>query len=192
VNAVERHCTCGASLRAKATSSLIVDRVADLFSDYHTGEGHGTATAQQARNARRREERALAQGSCVMTSPTEAPPAPEADGWVRVADLLPSRARDLPWTWGDEERNTLTRQCLCCGRPGHYQQTLEAHIAEHGLEGLGILVEDGYVADGHHRVVAAIRLGIDRLPVETGPDAQARWVKDHGHVDWSQRKFGDR
>lgn len=117
----------------------------------------------------------------------------EIQRWVEVEGLLPSRAKNLPWSWGDEIANTLTRQCLCCGRPGHYQQMLEEHIASHGVEGLGILVDDdGYVGDGHHRVVAAIRLGIEKLPVETGPDAQARWVRDHGCVDWSQRKFGDR
>lgn len=111
---------------------------------------------------------------------------------VEVADLLPSRAKDLPWSWVDEDRNTRTRQCLCCGRPGHYQEMVEAHMSVHGVEGLGIVVNGGYVEDGHHRVVAAIRLGIGRLPVETKADAQARWVRDHGHVDWFSRKFGDR
>jgi hypothetical protein len=70
---------------------------------------------------------------------------------------------------------------------------LEDHMAEHGVEGLGIVVDpDGCLGDGHHRVVAAIRLGFDRLPVETSDDAQARWVRDHGYVDWNGRKFGDR
>jgi hypothetical protein len=125
-----------------------------------------------------------------------ATPPPERRSGVairaRVADLLPSRAKDLPWTWADEDRNTRTRQCLCCGRPGHYQQMLEDHMAAHGTEGLGIVVENGFVEDGHHRVVAAISLGIDDLPTESGSEAQARWVRDHGHVDWSGRKFGDR
>ena len=111
---------------------------------------------------------------------------------VEVAALLPSRAKDLPWSWDDEDRNTRTRQCLCCGSPGHYQETLEAHFAAHGFNGAGILVKDGYVEDGHHRVVAAIRLGVDRLPVETDEDTKARWVRDHGPVDWFHRKFGDR
>jgi len=111
---------------------------------------------------------------------------------IAVADLRPSRAKDLPWTWADEDRNTRTRQCLCCGRPGHYQETLEAHIAAHGVAGLGILVKDGYVEDGHHRVVAALRLGIAILPIETDEDTKARWVRDHGHVDWHHRRFGDR
>jgi hypothetical protein len=112
---------------------------------------------------------------------------------ISVTDVRPSRAKDLPWSWADEDRNTRTRQCLCCGRPGHYQETLEAHIRVHGVEGLGISVDaNGYVDDGHHRVVAAIRLGIDRLPVETPADTRARWVKDHGYVDWFHRRFGDR
>ena len=115
-----------------------------------------------------------------------------SDRSVKVADVLPTRAKDLPWSWADEDRNTRTRQCLCCGRPGHYQEMLESHMAEHGVAGMGIVVEDGFVGDGHHRVVAAIRLGIDRLPVESSEDAQARWVRDHGHVDWHHRKSGDR
>lgn len=111
---------------------------------------------------------------------------------VAVADLLPSKAKDgRPWTWIDEARNIRSRQCLCCGRAGHYQETVEAHMAANGAEGLGIVVRDGYVQDGHHRVVAAIRLGIDKLPVETEADAQARWIRDHGHVDWFHRQFGD-
>ena len=114
------------------------------------------------------------------------------DVQIAIADVLPSRAKDLPWSWPDEDRNTRTRQCLCCGKPGHYQEMLEAHMAAHGTEGLGILVVHGYVEDGHHRVVAAIRLGIDRLPVETKEDCRARWVRDHGYVDWHNRRFGDR
>jgi hypothetical protein len=112
---------------------------------------------------------------------------------IAIADVKPTKARDLPWTWADEDRNIRSRQCLCCGRPGHYQEMLEAHMAVHGVEGLGIVVDDdGCLGDGHHRVVAAIRLGIARLPVESSDDAQARWVRDHGYVDWNGRKFGDR
>ena len=112
---------------------------------------------------------------------------------IDVSDVLPTKAKDLPWTWADEDRNIRTRQCLCCGRPGHYQEMLETHIAEHGVKGLAIVVDEGgYLGDGHHRIVAAIRLGIVKLPVETSSDAQARWVRDHGYVDWHSRKFGDR
>ncbi|MDZ7732225.1 MAG: hypothetical protein U5R31_03155 [Acidimicrobiia bacterium] len=113
------------------------------------------------------------------------------DDFMTISSLSPSRARDLPWSWGDEDQDIRTRQCLCCGRPGHYQEMVEAHIAVHGFEGLGVLVRDGYVADGHHRVVAGIHLGIDRVPVEGEAEAQDRWVRDHGHVDWFHRRFGD-
>lgn len=112
---------------------------------------------------------------------------------VEVISLRPSRAKNgLPWSWADEDRNTRTRQCLCCGRAGHYQEQLEDYMRVHGVEGMDILVKDGVVEDGHHRVVAAIRLGIARLPVESGEDCQARWVADHGYVDWHSRTFGDR
>jgi hypothetical protein len=40
-------------------------------------------------------------------------------------------------------------------------------------------------------MVAAIRLGIDRIPLETKADAGARWVRDHGYVSWEDRRFGD-
>jgi hypothetical protein len=112
---------------------------------------------------------------------------------VAIADIKPTKAKDLPWTWEDEEANIRSRQCLCCGRAGHYQETVEAHMAEHGTEGLAVVVDDdGFLGDGHHRVVAARTLGIERLPVESKDDAQARWVRDHGYVDWNHRKFGDR
>jgi len=113
--------------------------------------------------------------------------------YVDVSDIRPTKAKALPWSWDDEEANIRTRQCLCCGRPGHYQEMLEAHMAEHGVEGMAVLVDDdGFMGDGHHRVVAARRLGIERLPLETNEECQARWVRDHGYVDWEHRKFGDR
>lgn len=116
-----------------------------------------------------------------------------SDRWVDLSAVFPTRSRDLPWSWEDEEANTFTRQCLCCGTPGHYQHMLEAYIADHGVEEMGIVIsQDGRLEDGHHRVVAARRLGITRLPTETSDDAQARWIRDHGYVDWEHRKFGDR
>jgi hypothetical protein len=105
----------------------------------------------------------------------------------------PPQADAAGWTWDDEERDILARVCLCCDQPGHYQRQLEAHIAEHGLgDDLGIcLGTDGRVRDGHHRIVAARRLGIDRIPVETTDEADERWRRDHGPVGWSGRSFGD-
>jgi hypothetical protein len=71
-----------------------------------------------------------------------------------------------PWTWDDEERHILAQVCLCCGQPGHYQLALEAHLAEHGLTQGVCLGTDGRIWDGHHRIVAARRLGIERIPLE--------------------------
>jgi len=113
---------------------------------------------------------------------------------VEVLSLHPSRAKGgFQWSWAEEDANTRTRQCLCCGRPGHYQEMLENYMASAAsLNDFGILVVDGFVEDGHHRCVAAIQLGISHLPVETNENCRARWVRDHGHVDWKERKFGDR
>lgn len=73
---------------------------------------------------------------------------------------------DPPWSWADEAADILARQCLCCGQPGHYQLAFEAHVAEHGIPGGVCLGGDGRVWDGHHRVVAALRMGITQVPVE--------------------------
>lgn len=81
------------------------------------------------------------------------------------------------WDWDDEERDLLAFRCLCattdpqvefieCPTPGHYQLRLEAHLAEHGITEPVLLGSDGRVWDGHHRIVAARRLGIEVIPVE--------------------------
>lgn len=95
-------------------------------------------------------------------------------------------------TWDDEERDILARRCLCCGQAGHYQHQLEAYVADRGLNGMGVcLGDDGRVWDGNHRVVAARRLGIENIPVESWDDAQRRWKRDHGPVAWHERTHGD-
>lgn len=79
-----------------------------------------------------------------------------------------------PWDWDDEERDLFHRTCCCCshlcdspsiGPEGHYQRQLEEHIVERGVPGYVLLGDDGRVWDGHHRVVAARRLGIDAIHV---------------------------
>lgn len=113
---------------------------------------------------------------------------------VALADLLatvPPGHREEPWSWEDEERDIWIRLCLCCGQPGHYQATVEAWIAAGGLiEGVCIGA-DGRLHDGHHRVVAAKALGVDRVPLETKAEADARWIRDHGSCGWELRQFGD-
>lgn len=95
------------------------------------------------------------------------------------------------WSWDDEERDILARLCLCCGQPGHYQQMLEAHIAVNGLDQGICLGENGLVWDGHHRIVAARRLGVKTIPLESREEADARWKKDHGDISWEERTRGD-
>ena len=94
--------------------------------------------------------------------------------------------------WDEVERGILSRPCMCCGVPGHYQYALEAFIAEHGLDKMGVcLSNDGVVWDGHHRIIAVRRLGIDRIPLESRAEADSRWLHDHGPITWEDRKKGD-
>lgn len=94
-------------------------------------------------------------------------------------------------TWEDVEAALLASICLCCGEVGHHQRKLEAHLAASGLTEGVYVGGDGRLRDGHHRITAARRLGIDTIPLETADEAQARWVRDHGRVDWRHRQFGD-
>lgn len=94
-------------------------------------------------------------------------------------------------TWEAVEGDLFACICLCCGLPGHYQQMLEEHVAANGLIDGVYVGDDGRLRDGHHRVTAARRLGIDTIPLETAAQAQERWVRDHGHVDWRHRTTGD-
>lgn len=112
---------------------------------------------------------------------------------IALADLLttvPPGHREGPWSWEDEERDIASRLCLCCGRVGHYQETVEARIAEYGLTE-GVCIEDGRLHDGHHRVIAALHLGLERIPLETRAEADSRWQIDHGGTTWELRQFGD-
>lgn len=107
----------------------------------------------------------------------------------------PPGGHSQPWTWDDEEADILTRQCICCGNAGHYQEQLEEHLRRYGFSdrtGGVVLGDDGRVGDGHHRIVAARRLGIQMIPVESSVEAGRRWLRDHGPVDWHDRKSGDR
>ena len=109
-----------------------------------------------------------------------------------LSSYLPGH-HNTEWTWEDEERDIPIRVCLCCGRCGHYQEQLESYIEKHGLEGMGVcLGTDGYLWDGHHRVIAAKHLGITTIPLESREDADARWIRDHGTRPWKERLFGDK
>lgn len=113
---------------------------------------------------------------------------------IALAELLatvPPGHRPLPWSWEDEERDIRSRLCLCCGEPGHHQETVEAHVADHGLTEGVCIGDDGRLHDGHHRVIAASALGIELVPLETRAESDARWLRDHGTFVWELRRFGD-
>lgn len=93
-------------------------------------------------------------------------------------------------TWDDTEKEILERPCMCCGEPGHYQRELETFLVEYGLT-QGVCLGSDQVWDGHHRIVAARRLGISIIPLESREDADARWLRDHGPIAWEDRKKGD-
>lgn len=46
------HCTCGSSIKLTAASQKALDGVMALWWREHQGDGHGPATAAQARKAR--------------------------------------------------------------------------------------------------------------------------------------------
>lgn len=119
---------------------------------------------------------------------------PQIAASMALVDLLatvPPGHRDEPWSWEDEERDIRIRLCLCCGQPGHYQETVEARAAAHGITEGVCIGEDGRLHDGHHRVIAALHLGIERVPLETKAEADSRWLRDHGSFLWELRQFGD-
>jgi hypothetical protein len=114
-------------------------------------------------------------------------PAPPT---MLLADLLAAYvpgSRDQPWTWDDETADILSHQCptthaIAQGievdpcddpEPGCYQRKLEDHLRTVGeITQPVCLGPDGRVWDGHHRIVAARRLGFTEIPIEDN-DARA-------------------
>lgn len=100
--------------------------------------------------------------------------------WISLADLLAKYvpgSQEQPWTWDDEAAALHAFPGLCglqcpdtCppdAHPGIYQKDLEDHLRRRGrIEQPVCLGADGRVWDGHHRIVAAIRLGFPGVPVE--------------------------
>lgn len=101
-------------------------------------------------------------------------------------------SQDPPWTWWDEERDLLSQPCpsesarqhgidaTCplgdrCYGAGCYQRALEDHLRDLGrVEQPVCLGPDGRVWDGHHRIVAARRLGFYTIPIEDDVDEIAQ------------------
>ena len=108
-----------------------------------------------------------------------------------LSNYLPGH-RTTEWSWKDEEIDIGNRICICCGLQGHYQEQLEAYIGIYSLVGMGIcLGTEGFIWDGHHRIIAAIHLNIPLVPIESRQDADTRWLRDHGTRSWEDRLFGD-
>lgn len=61
------------------------------------------------------------------------------------------------WSWQDEHDNLIDQ-------PG--TQKLLARIRDEGIREPILLGTDGRVWDGHHRIVIAMHLGLDSVPVE--------------------------
>lgn len=90
--------------------------------------------------------------------------------YVSLAYVLANYTPGDEWSWEQEEADLHSMECSCtpdCEIPGHYQKMLETHIARTGKIDPGIcLGDDGRVWDGHHRIVAAKRLGLSGIWVE--------------------------
>lgn len=83
---------------------------------------------------------------------------------MRVADIIANYrpgSRDDAWTWDDEATELFTHGDMA-GRTS----LLLADIEANGVHDPVMLGSDGRVWDGHHRIVCALRLGIESLPVE--------------------------
>lgn len=104
---------------------------------------------------------------------------------MKLSDLLAAYrpgSQDPPWSWGDEAHDLhFVHPCPTTHarewgvdiepcpdpEPGCYQRRLEEYLAEVGAITQPVcLGSDGRVWDGHHRIVAAMRLGFDDIPVE--------------------------
>lgn len=103
---------------------------------------------------------------------------------IKLTDLLlryRPGSQDPPWSWADEVIDLHSHPCPTtearaqgievdpCDdpHPGCYQRRLEAYLRDVGaIEQPVCLGGDGRVWDGHHRIVAAIRLGFNEIPVE--------------------------
>lgn len=54
---VDRFCICGGAVTGTASPENLAQVIVLSFDLFHSGEGHGPATRQQAAAARRREQR---------------------------------------------------------------------------------------------------------------------------------------
>lgn len=79
------------------------------------------------------------------------------------------------WTWDDAAKEFRRQVCDCCGKKGHYQKQIEDLVKQQGIDfantedgepTIQLSYGDGKVLDGHHRIVAALKLGLPDAYVE--------------------------
>lgn len=74
---------------------------------------------------------------------------------------------DPPWNWEDERESLWRGECAHCGAIGNRQQLIIQKMQTEGWFGDPVLLgNDGRVWDGHHRLLAAVALGLEDIPVE--------------------------
>jgi len=76
-----------------------------------------------------------------------------------MSQVLPEMQR----RWESGESDHMTEEIH--GGPRKYVEHLKGSISERGMR-KPIKVKDGAVVDGNHRAVAAIELGLEKIPVK--------------------------
>ena len=92
---------------------------------------------------------------------TELPPSEIMERWR-------PGSYDPPWNWDDERQSLFEEECKCCGAVGTYQKRIIQKMQD-GWFGEPIkLGDDGRLWDGHHRLLAAHALRVEKVPVQFG------------------------
>lgn len=117
--------------------------------------------------------------------------------WVPVADLQSLRSSEAtyllcrsghvighPWVCPDgcvHVSGALVRDVLPCKDPGQVR-AVQSSLCTLDYAQTPLHVEDGWLIDGHHRVAAAVALGLRTLPVEQVDGVLARQQQWHRRV----------
>jgi hypothetical protein len=101
-------------------------------------------------------------------------------GEMSPAEIMASYrpgSEDPPWTWDDERQSLFEEECKCCGSVGTYQKRVIQRL-QGGWFGDPIkLGDDGRLWDGHHRLLAAHALRMEKVPVHYG---KTEYVPERG------------
>lgn len=111
---------------------------------------------------------------------------------VRLDHLLGTyRVGSGDWPWCEEYDNLIDQPDT---------QKLLARIRTEGIREPVLLGTDGRIWDGHHRIVIAMHLGLDSVPVEFAGEGgtlnalisekRAEWEVEQGEPEWEYRCTG--